>query len=122
MLLLRGLVALWAAFARPQDRTLSESSSIRDAEDRTMSESNSVRDAEDPYHLFTCCICIDTFTSPVVTTCCMHIFCEECLQDLQAPTCPWCRAPLVVEECIRDALFERELSEAIENGLVSRPE
>ncbi|KAJ6474445.1 hypothetical protein C8R47DRAFT_1324212 [Mycena vitilis] len=102
MLLLRGLIALWAAFAGPRDRMTATSNSVRVAQD------------------FSCSICLSTYVSPVITMC-MHIFCESCIQDLQRPACPLCQAPLV-EECIRDALFEQELAEAIESGLAPPPE
>ncbi|KAJ6474444.1 hypothetical protein C8R47DRAFT_709318 [Mycena vitilis] len=70
--------------------------------------------------LFTCCICMDTYRAPVVTMC-VHIFCEKCVRNLPSAHCPLCRTPLV-GEYMRDALFERELANAIANGLVSRRE
>ncbi|KAJ6474443.1 hypothetical protein C8R47DRAFT_709332 [Mycena vitilis] len=81
--------------------------------DRQLNHETAVEDR------FTCCICMDTYRAPVVTTC-FHIFCEKCYQDLRGPACPLCRAPLA-GECMRDALFEQELTSAIARGLIPRP-
>ena len=43
---------------------------------------------------FTCPICMDVAEDAVETSCCHHIFCEECLVDVRNNCCPQCRAPL----------------------------
>ncbi|KAJ7025270.1 hypothetical protein C8F04DRAFT_1191619 [Mycena alexandri] len=71
--------------------------------------------------LFACGICSDTFRRPVVTLC-MHIFCDACIARNfgYSMACPMCRAP-IVDPPVRDKLFEDELKEAIEMGIVNRP-
>ncbi|KAJ7290329.1 hypothetical protein C8J57DRAFT_1611111 [Mycena rebaudengoi] len=71
--------------------------------------------------IFICCICICTLHKPVVLLC-MHIFCYACIhQNLRERNCcPVCRAPIRGPP-IRDDAFERELFDAIGEGLIEAP-
>ncbi|KAJ7120910.1 hypothetical protein C8R44DRAFT_736610 [Mycena epipterygia] len=85
------------------------------------------KDARNAQLLFECCICGDTFVDPVVDgaeqaprTLCMHLYCDRCIHRNLAQTfaCPQCRST-ITSAPMRDVLFERELANAIEDGVVS---
>ncbi|KAK6996751.1 hypothetical protein R3P38DRAFT_3070339 [Favolaschia claudopus] len=76
---------------------------------------------------FRCCICYDTFNMPVVTLC-LHIFCDACLsrwcsEPSGSSECPVCRGSVVIPGIapFRCGIFENDLKEAIETGIISAP-
>ncbi|KAF8193084.1 hypothetical protein K438DRAFT_1969568 [Mycena galopus ATCC 62051] len=73
--------------------------------------------------VFRCGICYGTLASPVIPLC-MHVFCYGCLHRWlmrRVKTCPVCRATVNTAP-IRDAAFERELADAVKDGIVDGAE
>lgn len=79
--------------------------------DNCLAKQDGLRHCTDCAKMFFCCICYDTASTPVVTTC-LHIFCALCIrQHLETTsaatahrgergTCPLCAHDIVVDELL----------------------
>jgi hypothetical protein len=65
----------------------------------------SLSDAEE----LTCSICQDIFRNPVVTKCCLQIFCEQYINDWLSNNnnCPFDRKPLKISHLSHSARYKK---------------